>query len=109
MSGGDLFNYREQRIHEMIYDLEDCLPNTHDHVYSEKTINEFKTGLKYLELAFIYAHRMDYLVSSDDSESEFHERLKYDLKCIGGCSQHSGSRCSVCGQQPLIQISESDK
>jgi hypothetical protein len=33
-----------------------------------------------LKRAEIYTHRIDYLLSSDDGEQTFHERLKKDLE-----------------------------
>lgn len=40
---------------------------------------EFQTGLHYLKLAYIYAQRIDWLLSCDDSEDTFHSRLKEEL------------------------------
>lgn len=48
--------------------------------YTEETLAEFRRGIKVLKQAYIYAHRMAYLISGDDGEKEFHERLKEDLK-----------------------------
>jgi hypothetical protein len=42
-------------------------------------IEEFKKGLKILKLASIYAQRIDWLLSGDDSEKSFLERLKKEL------------------------------
>lgn len=46
---------------------------------SKETISEFKKGIRLLKKAAIYAHRIDWLLSGDDSEDDFHERLKEDL------------------------------
>ena len=48
--------------------------------YSPKTIEEFQKGLKILKEADIYLGRIDYLLSGDDGEETFHERLKEDLE-----------------------------
>ena len=48
--------------------------------YTEETLAEFRRGIKVLKQAYIYAHRMAYLISCDDGEKEFHERLKEELK-----------------------------
>ena len=48
--------------------------------YSEKTINEFKKGIALLKKAEVYAQRIDWLLSGDDGEDNFHERLKHDLE-----------------------------
>ena len=43
-------------------------------------IEKFKEGLKILRQAEVYAHRIDWLISGDDGEDNFLERLKQDLK-----------------------------
>ena len=48
--------------------------------YSPKTIEEFQKGLKILKEADVYLRRIDYLLSGDDGEETFHERLKEDLE-----------------------------
>ena len=47
--------------------------------YSDETIAEFKKGIKILRKAYIYAQRMDLLLSCDDGEDSFHSRLKEEL------------------------------
>jgi hypothetical protein len=39
-------------------------------------------GLEILKNAFVYTQRIDWLLSGDDSEESFHQRLKEDLKNI---------------------------
>lgn len=53
------------------------LPNQYE--YSEETIAEFKKGLEILRRAYVYAQRIDWLLSGDDSEESFHERMKEEL------------------------------
>jgi hypothetical protein len=48
--------------------------------YPDEVIEEFKKGLKYLKLAYIYAQRIDWLISGDDGDETFLERLEEDLK-----------------------------
>lgn len=48
--------------------------------YSKETIKEFKKGIKILKMAEIYAQRIDWLLSGDDGEENFHERLKEELE-----------------------------
>jgi len=48
--------------------------------YSPETIEKFKEGYKKLMEAYIYAQRIDWLLSGDDGEETFHERLKEDLE-----------------------------
>lgn len=50
---------------------------------SKETISEFKKGIRLLKKAAIYAHRIDWLLSGDDGEDDFHKRLKEDLDNIG--------------------------
>jgi hypothetical protein len=42
-------------------------------------LEEFKKGLKILRTAAIYAQRIDWLLSGDDGEQSFKERLKEEL------------------------------
>ena len=53
------------------------LPNSYE--YSKETIKEFKKGLAILRKAYIYAQRIDWLLSGDDGEESFHKRLKEEL------------------------------
>lgn len=54
------------------------LPNQYK--YSKATIAEFSKGLDYLRKAYIYAQRIDWLLSGDDGEESFHKRLKEELE-----------------------------
>lgn len=47
--------------------------------YSEETLKEFHEAVRLLKRAEVYAQRIDYLLSGDDGEETFHERLKEDL------------------------------
>ena len=47
--------------------------------FSPETIEKFKEGYKKLKEAYIYAQRIDWLLSGDDGEETFHKRLKEDL------------------------------
>ena len=50
--------------------------------YSDDTLKEFKEGYRLCKIAAAYAQRIDWLVSGDDGEDTFHERLKEDLEEI---------------------------
>ena len=86
MSGG-YFDYNQYKIDEIIQQMADLIreqkyPITQDEkecALSDETIKEFETALKYLQLASVYTQRVDWLVSGDDGEDTFHERLKEDL------------------------------
>ena len=49
------------------------------HEYSADVINEFKIGVEKLKEAYIYAQRIDWLLSGDDGEESFLKRLKEEL------------------------------
>lgn len=48
--------------------------------YSEETLAEFKKAIGIIQQAEVYIHRIDWLVSGDDGEDNFHIRLKEDLE-----------------------------
>lgn len=50
--------------------------------YPDKVIEEFKNAVKHLRVAEVYAQRVDWLLSGDDGEDTFIERLKSDLAKI---------------------------
>lgn len=77
MSGGR-FNYSQYQIKTMSEDIESYL-ETNEQELSEETLREFHTALALLNKAFVYAQRIDWLLSGDDSEESFHRRLKKDL------------------------------
>jgi hypothetical protein len=89
MSGGR-FGYSQHRLKEMVEEIETIIQNNGvkdqwgyidiaDN-FSEETLQEFRNGIVALKRAYVYAQRIDWLVSSDDSEEGFHVRLKHDLK-----------------------------
>ena len=47
---------------------------------TDETIAELRCGVKALKRAYVYAHRIAYLISGDDGENEFHKRLKKELE-----------------------------
>lgn len=85
MSGGE-FNYAQNYIRQIADDIEELISsnNTADlkWKYSDETIEEYKAGVAILRKAFIYAQRIDWLESGDDSEKSFHTRLKTDLAIL---------------------------
>ena len=54
------------------------IPNQYE--FSEETLAEFKNAVHILKQAEIYAQRIDWLLSGDDGEDSFHERLKEELE-----------------------------
>jgi hypothetical protein len=89
MSGG-YFDYIQGSLDNTIDTLRDLIideeagyptesPCPYLHEFSKETLAEFKKGLEYVKLAQIYLQRIDWLVSDDDGEDDFHQRLKEDL------------------------------
>ena len=50
------------------------------HKYPDEVIEEFKNAVKHLRVAEVYAQRVDWLLSGDDGEDSFIQRLKSDLE-----------------------------
>ena len=86
MSGGH-FDYKQYYIQDLIDQIEEEIKGNkykkEDDIYSvklnDKTIKEFENAVKALKIAKIYATRIDWLLSGDDDEETFHERLKDEL------------------------------
>lgn len=86
MSGG-AFDYKQYYINDIAETIEDRV-RVHSGLYetegyatfSEDTLKEMEFGVHLLRVAAIYAQRIDWLLSSDDSEDSFHERLDEELK-----------------------------
>lgn len=112
MSGG-FFDYDQSKIKNMIDSIEDLIANNGRvkteqeiidgawgafdddyfnkypedmfwHKYPDEVIEEFKKGITHLQIAYIYAQRIDWLVSGDDGEESFIRRLNEDLKNTKG-------------------------
>ena len=97
MSGGH-FDYDQYKILHMAEAIESIIHrNNSEEVdewgyktsydFSEETIAEFEKAVLYLNLAYIYAQRIDWLVSGDDGEETFHKRLTDDLKNLDNNSK----------------------
>jgi len=90
MSGGH-FNYRQHTLLDMADDIgsqiltndsteKDEWGNNIGSHYTPETIAEFEVAVKALKLAYVYAQRIDWLLSGDDGEDSFHKRLQAQLK-----------------------------
>lgn len=89
MSGG-AFEYSQYRMQDIIDTIQSVIENNDKeddygsmYGFSKETLDKFKTGIKYLKLAQIYAQRIDWLISGDDGEESFHKRLKDNLEKAG--------------------------
>lgn len=90
MSGGH-FNYKQHSMLDMADDIGGFILTNDsteknewgDNIgnrYSPETITEFEKAVKALKLAYVYAQRIDWLLSGDDGEDSFHIRLQAQLK-----------------------------
>ena len=70
-------HWLEDKEKEYVIKNKHTVPNLYE--YSKETIKEFKKGLAILKKAYIYAQRIDWLLSDDDGEESFHKRLKEEL------------------------------
>ena len=77
MSGGH-FDYAQGYIHRIADELEHVI--FHNDELSAETLAQFKTGQIFLRKAYVYVQRIDWLLSGDDGEDNFHTRLKQDLE-----------------------------
>ena len=86
MSGGH-FDYKRHHIQDIIDGIEHAIetndkPDEYDCAkgYSEQTITRMKHAIGFLRKAQVYAQRIDMLLSGDDGEESFHERLNDELR-----------------------------
>lgn len=81
MSGGK-FEYKQYDIDYIIDQIDQIIRSNKEvewYNYSDETIQQFNKGLNILKQAAVYVQRIDWLVSGDDSEQTFHNRLKEEL------------------------------
>ena len=84
MSGGH-FDYKQYSMREIADQIEGAIYKRNKkqedyYLFSDKTVQESQTAIRKLHEAEVYAQRIDWLLSGDDGEDTFHERLKADLK-----------------------------
>lgn len=85
MSGGH-FDYQQRHLDDIANQIEHVVENNTEKDYwnySEETLDEFRTAISLLRVARVYVQRIDWLLSDDDGEETFHERLKKDLEKTG--------------------------
>lgn len=91
MSGGCLCDYQQYRLFDMAERIKEEIARNNEQDgcpdefwdgqrYTDETIAEFKKGIEALRIAYVYAQRIDWLISGDDGEEQFHKRLKDDLE-----------------------------
>lgn len=64
------------------YIRERCHTMPIEYNFSDETIEEMKKAIQCLKKAAVYVRRIDYLISVDDNESDFHRCLQNNLKSI---------------------------
>ena len=90
MSGG-YFDYQQHHLDEIAYEIEHLIESNKSEEldefeekigreYSAEVIEKFEEAVFFLRLASIYVQRIDWLVSSDDSEESFLNRLHEEMK-----------------------------
>ena len=75
MSGGS-FGHEEYKISYIADEINEVIEKGE---YSNEINEKLKEAVRVLKIAKIYAHRVDYLFSGDDSEESFLRRLEYEL------------------------------
>ncbi len=90
MSGGQ-FDYNQLHIQDIMQAISGFIDTNDSNAtneggdrigrgYSPETISEFKKAIPILRAAYVYAKRIDWLLSGDDGEEDFHSRLKEQLE-----------------------------
>ena len=97
MSGGR-FQYQQHNIWQIAEEIQNVIDNNSDESlnewgdrrgrgYSPEVIAKLHEGVRILKMAYIYAQRADWLLSDDDGEESFLERLEEELN---GMNKHIG-------------------
>ena len=89
MSGG-YWDYKQDGILEIIDDLNNIILNNESNEkdqygdpvgkrYSNETIDKFRKAVRSLKIAYVYAKRIDWMLSGDDNIERFNQRLYTEL------------------------------
>jgi len=89
MSGGH-WDYKQDAMLDIIDDLSNIIINNESNQkddygdpigkqHSPETIDKFKKAVRSLRIAYIYAKRIDWMLSGDDSIESFNKRLYEEL------------------------------
>ncbi len=86
MSGGR-FEYAQHRIHDIANEMQAALDSCE--VTNEEVRVRFREGIVALRVAAIHAQRADWLLSCDDGDEDYLERLHEELmgvakECMAG-------------------------
>lgn len=94
MSGGR-FQYQQYNIWQIAEEIQHVIDTNNDETLNEwgdrrgrgyppAVIARFHEAVKALKIAYTYAQRVDWLLSDDDGEESFLERLEDELEAIQG-------------------------
>lgn len=75
MSGGH-FNYSQYYLRHIVDDINEVLAREE---YPDDVREALQKAASLLDEAFIYVHRIDWLLSGDDGIESFRKRLAHDL------------------------------
>lgn len=87
MSGG-YFNYQQYLFEDIAQQIEHFIKKSESsspedfHYYNQETLQKFREAVNTIRQAGIMTQRIDWLVSGDDGEEEFHKRLQEELNEI---------------------------
>ena len=79
MSGG-YFDYKQYAMIEIAETIRSNI--AYGTVFGDKTVEIMKEAYRQIRIAHIYAHRMDWMMSGDDSEESMQQRLDEDLSAF---------------------------
>lgn len=91
MSGGH-FDYKQYHIDEVANEIENIIANNNpanNDYFSTAVISKFKIAVMFLRIAKTMAHRIDWLISGDDSENSFHERWDESIEVVTTVIEHT--------------------
>lgn len=84
MSGG-YFDYTQHTLEDIADAIERAINDPPEiNALRPETLARFQDGVIALKRAYIFAQRVDWLLSGDDGEDSFHDRLKVDLAKLDG-------------------------
>lgn len=82
MSGGH-FDYNQYKLHQIADEIDEIIYKNdvenewgYKYNYSEETLNKFRYVSSQLKELSAMVQRIDWLVSGDDGEDDFHKRWK---------------------------------
>lgn len=80
MSGGH-FNYDQHKIGQIADSIQEVINNNNSehYCYNNDTIDAFEYAIHILRMSEIIANRIDWLLSGDDGEKTFNDRLIDEL------------------------------